>query len=204
MTEINRRTALKLVAVAPFAASLTWTGVDVDKARRAATAARAGLRPDQSYEPQFFTEREWELVHVLADMIIPADERSGSATDAGTPEFIDFMMMDGDDTDRQIAMRGGLAWLDTECRQRFDLDFLDCTTEQREAVLDDIAWPDRAAPELSHGAEFFCRFRDLVATGFWSSRIGIDDLEYLGNQAVPEWTGCPPEALERFGVQYTD
>jgi hypothetical protein len=97
-------------------------------------------------------------------------------------------------------MRGGLAWIDLECQDRYDKTFLDCTAEQRSAVLDDIAWPANAKPELSQGVAFFNSFRDLTASGFWSSKMGVEDLKYLGNVMVPEWKGCPPEALKKLGV----
>lgn len=108
---------------------------------------------------------------------------------------------DGDEAARR-AMRGGLAWLDTECVERFGHPFLACTDAERRALLDLIAWPAKAPPELSHGVAFFSRVRDLTASGFWSSKMGIADLQYLGNTAVAEWTGCPPEALAKLGVKY--
>ena len=96
------------------------------------------------------------MVRVLVDLIIPKDERSGSATDAGVPEFMDFMM--NDQPARQTAMRGGLAWIDLECQDRFDKRFLECTAAERTAVLDDIAWPAKARPEFSQGVAFFNSF----------------------------------------------
>ena len=97
-------------------------------------------------------------------------------------------------------MRGGLAWLDIECRERFAADFSDCSEEERRAVLDDIAWPAQARPELSHGVQFFNSFRNLTASGFWSSKMGVMDLQYIGNTALPEWTGCPDEQLRKLGL----
>jgi hypothetical protein len=75
-----------------------------------------------------------------------------------------------------------------------------CAEAERTAVLDDISWPDRVADDLSHGAAFFASFRDLTATGFWTSRMGIDDLQYMGNALVEEWNGCPPEVLKKLGL----
>ncbi len=92
--------------------------------------------------------------------------------------------------------------MDTECLERFKLAFIDCSTEQQTAVLDDIAWPGRARPEHSHGVAFFNSFRDLTASGFWSSKIGVEDLRYVGNTFVREWTGCPEEQLRKLGVSY--
>jgi hypothetical protein len=135
-------------------------------------------------------------------MIIPADERSGSATDAGVPEFIDFVV--SDQVNRQTPIRGGLRWLDGECHERFAKTFVECGDAERRQVLDDIAWPTRARPEFSHGVAFFNSFRDLTAGGFWSSRTGIDDLQYTGNTYVAQWDGCPPSALQKLGVRYSD
>lgn len=198
---MDRRTALKVAASVPLAGGFTWTGLEVEEARRSAAVARAtAAAAAQQFEPKFFTPQEWRTVRVLVDMIIPADERSGSATDAGVPEFMDFMMLD--QPDRQVPMRGGLAWLDTEARRRFDRSFVDCAENERGAILNDIAWPARARPEFSHGVAFFNSFRDLTAGGFWSSRVGVDDLQYTGNTVVAEWNGCPEPALTKLGVRY--
>jgi gluconate 2-dehydrogenase gamma chain len=43
-------------------------------------------------------------------------------------------------------------------------------------------------------------FRDLTASGFYTSRIGMDDLEFIGNTFVLNWKGCPPEWLKKLGV----
>jgi hypothetical protein len=172
----------------------------VDGARSRANtppAARAAT-PKTAYKPKFFTDREYTMVGVLSNLIIPKDDRSGSATDAGVPEFMDFMMID--QPNRQTAMRGGLAWIDLECQDRFDKRFLECADADRAAVLDDIAWPKRAKPEHAAGVAFFNSFRDLTASGFWSTKMGVEDLQYIGNTMVPEWKGCPPEALKKLGL----
>jgi hypothetical protein len=98
------------------------------------------------------------------------------------------------------AHRGGLAWLDHQCHVRFDKDFVDCTDAQRRLLLDDIAYPRRARPELAAGVSWFNSFRDFTATGFFTSELGVNDLGYIGNTAVPEWTGCPAENYTRLGV----
>jgi len=194
----SRRDVLKLLLAAP-AATFAWTEAEAAQAVASAQAARAATTA-KPFVPKFFTATEFKLVRTLADIIIPKDERSGSASDAGVPEFMDFMMID--QPARQIAMRGGLAWLDSECQERFDKTFLDCAETERTAVLDDIAWPVKARPELSHGVAFFNSFRDLTASGFWTTRMGIDDLQYMGNRSVARWNGCPPEALKKLGVSY--
>lgn len=189
---------LKILLAAP-AATISWSEADAAQAASAAQTARAAA-PAQPFVPKFFTTTEYRLVRTLADIVMPKDERSGSASDAGVPEFMDFMMID--QPPRQVAMRGGLAWLDVECQKRFDKMFLDCTDAQRTAVLDDIAWPANAKPEFAHGVAFFTSFRDLTAAGFWTTRMGIDDLQYLGNRSVARWNGCPDAALRKLGVSY--
>jgi hypothetical protein len=195
---MRRRDVLKVLMAAP-AATITWSDAEAAQAVTAAQTARAAAAT-QPFVPKFFTATEFRLVRALADIIIPKDERSGSASDAGVPEFMDFMMID--QPARQVAMRGGLAWLDTECLERFDKPFLGCADAERTAVLDDIAWPATAKPEFAHGVAFFTSFRDLTAAGFWTTRMGIDDLQYIGNRSVARWNGCPDAALKKLGVSY--
>src|SRR5881396_3620617 len=174
---MKRRDAVRTLAVAPLAAAFRWTPESV---REASARAREALARGTTYEPKQFTAHEWETVRVLVDLIIPKDERSGSATEAGVPEFMDFML--GDD--------------------RYGKTFVTCTAGERGAVLDAIAWPAKAKPEHAAGVAFFNRFRDLTASGFFSSRMGVQDLRYVGNTFVSEWKGCPPEALAKLGVTY--
>lgn len=194
MTTIDRRRLLQLLGSAPLAAGFAWTGAEVEAAQRRTREARRA----SSFTPAFFTAPEYATVVLLAEMIIPADERSGGAAEAGVPEFIDFMMID--QPARQVPMRGGLAWLDRECVVRFGRLFAAAADAERRALLDDISGLDPAPPASSHGIAFFRSFRDLVATGFWTSRIGIADLQFTGNVFVAEWNGCPEDALKKLGL----
>ena len=201
MKRITRRTALKIFASAPAAAVLAWTPAEAEQAqRRAQQAKREAAKPGAAFKPKFFTAHEYATVGVLVDLIIPKDDRSGSATDAGVPEFMDFMMVD--QPRRQTAMRGGLAAIDRLCEERFDKRFLVCSAQERRAVLDDIAFPAKTTPATSQVVAFFSSFRDLTASGFWSSKMGVDDLQYDGNTFVAQWKGCPEEALKKLGVSY--
>jgi hypothetical protein len=196
---IHRRDALRLLTAAPVAAGFVWTEAEAQQAHHNAQASRqTARRTGAAFKPKFFTAHEYATVLVLVDLIIPKDERSGSATDAGVPEFMDFIMLD--QPARQTAMRGGLAWLDVECERRFDKRFLDCAADQRTAVLDAISGIAPPPPNLSHGVAFFRSFRDLTASGFWTSKVGIADLQYMGNTFVAEWKGCPEEALKKLGL----
>ena len=203
MSGIPRRQVLKALASAPMAAAaITWTDADVHAASDAAAQARqAAAAAKAPYKPKFFTAHEWATVGLLANLIIPKDERSGNATDAGVPEFIDFMMVDR--PEGQVPMRGGLRWLDAESRSRFGKTFREAADAERTAILDDIAYPRKGSPALSHGVAFFSRFRDMVATGFWTSKMGIEDLQYKGNVPNPMWDGCPDNCYAHLGVSKT-
>jgi len=196
---MNRRDAARLLAVAPVATAFRWAPESVREAAALAREALAGQGPP--FQPKFFTAHEWRTVRVLVDLIIPADEHSGSATQAGVPEFIDFMCVD--DKSLQTPVRGGLAWLDTTAQETFGKPFVGGAAAERTGILDRIAWPKKAKPEDAQGAAFFTSFRDLTASGFYSSRMGVHDLRYLGNTFVHEWNGCPPEALAKLGVHYS-
>jgi hypothetical protein len=198
MTEFNRRDLLKLAAAAPLAAGFAWTDAEVVRARER-VAGQAAAQTKAPFAPAFFDAHEYATLCVLVDLIIPKDDQSGSATDAGVPEFIDFMM--DDDPTRRTAMRGGLAWLDLECTRRYDKTFLAASATERTAVLDDVSWPTRPKPEFSHGTAFFTSLRNLTASGFFSSKMGVADLHYMGNDYVTNWIGCPDAVLTKLGVK---
>ena len=233
---LGRRDVLKLMGAVPLAGGFAITEAQAQTAHERVARQKA---PGAGYVPKFFSPHEWATVRVLADMVIPRDERSGSATDARVPEFMDFVIDDplAEPSQRErnkVQMRGGLAWLDRECARRFDgRRFLEASDAERKAVLDSIAFPKKKdeqpersaayhavaqpnktvdlAPEtpedteekldrLSHGVAFFSAFRDLTASGFWSSAMGVKDIEYVGNTFVAEWKGCPPEVLAKLGL----
>lgn len=194
--ELTRREALTVLASVPMSLVID-SGALLAHARRYVAARAAG---DVPLAPRFFTTHEWGTVRMLVDYLFPRDDRSGSATDAGVPEFVDFMAVDRPDL--QTPMRGGLAWLDTYCTERFGARFADCPPADRTRALDAIAWPARAPAELGPGVAFFSQLRDLAATGFWTSPMGVADLQYLGNTVVREWTGCPQAALDKLDVAY--
>ena len=202
---IDRREALLRFGSVPLAAGLALSAARLQAAQEHVHKSAPGAAKGKPYAPKFFTRHEWATVRTLADAVIPADDRSGSAGDALVPEFIDFILDDplAEPRERerlQTQVRGGLAWLDRECRERFARPFVECAGSERTGVLDDIAWPEKARPEMTQGAAFFTLFRDLVASGFWSSRMGVDDLQYTGNTFVAEWKGCPAEVLAKIGL----
>jgi hypothetical protein len=196
---LTRRAALKVLGTVPVAAALTPVAAHAEKL----SATTEAVIAQQVAAPKFFTAHEWRTVRMLVDYIIPRDEQSGSATEAKVPEYMDFLLSEKDaNINTQIAMRGGLGWLDNETRRRFQKTFIAATDAQRREVLDDIAYPQRAKPGMSYGVAFFNRFRDMTASGFYSSAMGWKDLQYIGNVANPGYDGCPPEALAKLGVSY--
>ncbi len=217
---IDRRGAIKAMAAAaavPVLGTFEAGEEQMLRAREAAESAVLAEMQGAQFTPKFFNRHEYQTVRVLVDYIIPRDERSGSATDAGVPQYIDFVLSDQTPppgppnptprfyvapTPAQINVRGGLAWLDNECASRFGAGktFLTSTDAQRRQVLDDIAWPAKAKPELSHGVAFFNRMRDMTAAAFFSSRMGVRDLRYMGNVPMAAWNGCPDEVIAKLGL----
>ena len=199
MTE--RRDFLKFMAAAPMA-HLAVTALDLEEAAEHTRETLEKLAErGQQFQPKVFNAHEWSTVRVLVDIVIPRDARSGSATDAKVPEFMDVFMSTRENM--RTWMRTGLTWLDDESKKRFTKAFIDCDDKQRKAVLDDIAWPRRARADMQPGVRFFNNFRNFTASGFWSSKMGIDDLQYMGNRPIAQWNGCPAPALAKLGVRYT-
>jgi len=191
VTDLSRRDVLGLLGVALAAGA---AGCRPDTIRKAAERA-------SPYTPTFFTAEEYATVFVLADLTLPADERGPSATEAGVPEFIDFVM--SEEMGNRERMRTGLAWLTATAQTRFGTTFVGASEAEQKQILDDIAWPKEAAKELEEPAAFFTSFRNLTATGYWTSKVGVEDLKYIGNTFVTEWTGCPEPQLKKLGVSYT-
>jgi len=148
----------------------------------------------------FFTPEEMATIAVLSNIIIPADDVSGSATDAGVPSFIEFMAKDKPEF--QVPLRGGLRWLDLQSNRRFAQSFTGITKEQQLNIVDDIAFPAKAKPEMQPGVRFFNLMRDLTASGFYTTEMGWKDIGYVGNKPN-EWKGVPPEVLQQYNLAYT-
>jgi gluconate 2-dehydrogenase gamma chain len=195
---VSRRDLLKAMSIAPAAAL-------VPLAPAVTALAASGERGNTSgpYEPKVFNPHEWTTIHVLSDLIVPADERTGSATQAGVPAFIDdWLNLKGGLLRTEVL--GGLTWVDMECNQLFGRDFVDCSEGQQKQILDRIAYPEKAAPEDSNAVAAFNHIRDLVLEGFYSSKMGVEDLQYQGNKMLAEWDGCPEIVTSRLGVDYSD
>lgn len=209
---MNRRENLKLLFTGSLASGFLWTGCapETKEIQHEPTIGDFGSYGRTAEEIQhneqlkstvFFTDEEKSKINVLVDIIIPADDTSGSATEAGVPDFIEFMMKDIPSF--QTPMRGGLLWLDYRADDLFGEKFLDISDEQRIQIIDEIAYPDRAMPEMEGGVRFFNMLRNLTSTGFFTSEEGFKDLGYVGNRPNA-WDGVPEEVLAKHGFQYDE
>jgi hypothetical protein len=149
----------------------------------------------------FFTPHEMATITILSDIIIPADEVSGSATDAKVPDFIEFIVKDM--PQHQTPMRGGLRWLDLQSNKQFGKPFTDCSAAQRIQLVDQIAYPQKAKPEMKQGVAFFALMRNLTASGFYTTEMGIKDIGYVGNRPN-QWNGVPDDVLKQYNLAYTE
>lgn len=210
---MDRRKSLKTIAVGALATGvLVEACKESDKKPEAAAPENTGaFTLDRAKEEQerykeitsktFFTADEMAVITILADIIIPRDEISGSASDAKVPEFIEFIVKDM--PSNQVPMRGGLRWLDVQCLKRYEKSFKDCTEAQRMEMVDAIAWPAKAKPEMAQGVAFFNLMRNLTASGFYTSQIGVADIGYKGN-TPNKWNGVPDEVLKQYNVAYSE
>lgn len=152
-------------------------------------------------QDKFFTAHEMATITVLGDIIMPKDAVSGSASEAKVPDFIEFIVKDM--PEHQTPLRGGLRWLDMQCFKQFDKAFVDCDAKQQIAMVDQIAYPEKAKPDMKQGVAFFNKMRDLVTTGFYTSEMGVKDLGYVGN-APNQWNGVPDDVLKQYGYAYSE
>ena len=210
---MKRRDSIKALALTTFGVGVSSVSgkanvvENLDKlpGKGVPTEAKDGRTPEEQIREaklkseKFFTDHELKTVAVLSDIIVPADAISGSATQAGVPAFIEFMMKD--QPDQQVPMRGGLNWLDNQCRKRYEKPFTECSDSQRIEMLDLIAYPELAKPEHSQGVAFFNRMRNLTLTGFYTTQMGWNDVGYVGN-TPNQWTGVPDDVLKQYGLSY--
>jgi hypothetical protein len=193
----ERRAMLKMMMALPIAGLMPLSALAEVVAH---TAPEVSALPDGTpWKLRVLTPHEWATVGVLSDWILPADEVSGSATDAGVPEFIDDWL-DFQRGDLLVEICKGLAWMDSECQRDCKKNFVDCTSTQQQYILERIAWPEKAAPQDAKAVAFFNQFRDLTLSGFYTSEIGTRDLPYVGNEPQAEWRGCPPDVLAKLGL----
>lgn len=205
---MNRRDSLKALAVGTVSAGTLLSSCNNKDEKKAASAGEVGVygRTDEEkqmdeklMEEKFFTPAELATITILGDIIIPKDSHSGSASDAKVTDFIEFIVKD--QPKLQIPMRGGLKWVDIKSYKLFKKSFADASKEQQIQLVDLIAYPAKALPENAQGVSFFNTLRGLTATGFFTSKIGIEDMGYKGNQPNA-WDGVPDDVLKQFGLEY--
>jgi gluconate 2-dehydrogenase gamma chain len=211
---MDRRKSIKALIVGSVSAGVIIEACNtgdkkIDEQKTVEASNTSGInrmKEEQAYEKEvtsttFFTPHEMATITILADIIIPKDEVSGSASDAKVPDFIEFIVKDM--PHHQTPMRGGLRWLDMQCLKRFENSFRDCTHDQQMQMVDEIAWPKKAKPEMAPGVAFFSLIRNLTATGFYTSEIGGKDVGYVGN--IPnQWNGVPADVLKQYNMAYTE
>jgi len=213
---MDRRESLKALVLTTVSSAFLLESCDSTTKTEEQTVAEVIKTPDASTAGRmkeeverlkkvrslnFFTEHELATITVLSDIIIPADEVSGSASDAGVPDFIEFIVKDK--PENQTPMRSGLKWLDIQCQNKYDKSFVECNEKQQMQMVDAIAYPEKAKPEMKKGVAFFNLMRNLTATGFFTSEMGVKDIGYLGNRPN-QWKGVPDEVLKQHNLAYTE
>jgi gluconate 2-dehydrogenase gamma chain len=190
---ISRRDVLKTLAMSAAGRSVLQV-IPLQAAEMAHQMVRKqkAAAPVGKYAPKYFTPARYETLTSLCDTIIPKDEKSGGAVEAGAPEFIDLLTSENEEFQGRLG--GGLMWLDSYCIDHYGQAYIKCTPEQRKEVVDLIAYRKnaKATPELHQGVAFFAFLRNMTCDGFYTSKIGIEDLQYIGNITRSEWPGCPP------------
>jgi len=207
---MKRRDSIKALALTALSTGVLLQSCDTDK-KVETKPTLSGSGPDrQEFEKvrdaklmaeKFFTEHEMATIAVLSDIIIPKDDVSGSATEAGVPAFIEFIVKDM--PRHQLPMRGGLKWLDLQTLKRVNKPFKDCTSQEQLSLVDEIAFPSLAKPDMQQGVAFFNLMRDLTVIGFYTSEMGIKDIGYMGN-TPNRWDGVPQDVLDQYGLKYDE
>jgi gluconate 2-dehydrogenase gamma chain len=217
---MDRRKSIKALIIGTVSTGVLVEACNTEEKKAPAQPGAASTQPAESVPPggginrmkeetehmkeiagkTFFTPAEMTTITILGDIIIPKDEVSGSASDAKVPDFIEFIVKDK--PEHQVPMRGGLRWLDIQCLKRYEKGFSDCNRQQQMEMVDEIAWPKRKKPGMAQGIAFFNLMRNLTATGFYTSEIGVKDVGYMGN--VPnQWNGVPEDVLKQHNLAYT-
>ncbi|MGN8058118.1 gluconate 2-dehydrogenase subunit 3 family protein [Pedobacter sp. 22163] len=206
---MNRRDSLKALGLTAISTTVLLDAckqpeTKTEVAQPEETAKEAGreqweIDRDKKLKAEtFFTKHEMATITVLADIIIPKDDVSGSASDAKVPEFIEFIVKDI--PEHKVPMRGGLKWLDVYSFNKFQKSFIEASEDQQISIVDEIAYPKKARPEMQAGVTFFNRMRNLTASGFYTTEIGVKDIGYVGN-APNQWAGVPADVLKQYGME---
>ena len=210
---MDRRESLKSIVLGSLAGGLVLTGCKPDEEQEMAQAIdqKAGdyygrtpeerERDKELMEEELLSDHERELLTVLCDVILPPGDTYKGASDADVAGFIEFMAKDIPEL--QTPLRGGLLDLEHQCYQAFDKSFVNATEAEQKELIEPIAYYDPDVPELERdpAVNFFSLVRNLTLTGFYTSKIGIEELGYKGN-SPNVWDGVPEEVLAQHGVSY--
>ena len=207
---MDRRTTLKWVlAAAATSPLLDGALLAAEAARQAPAGVGYGTDPDliKTYKagelwPLTFNPVQRRAATALCDVIIPADEKSPSASAVGVVDFIDEWISApySRQRDTRKTVLDGLAWIDSAAQKRFKRDFAQLDEAQQRAICDEICFEPKAPAALASAAKFFTAFRNLTAGGFYSTPQGREDLQYMGNTPLERFDGPPLEVLKKVGV----
>src|SRR5689334_19985766 len=188
---ISRRDILRTLAVTAAGSVLQVIPAEAAEYVHQMVHKEKAAAPAGAYTPKYFSASQYATLTFLCDTIIPKDEKSGGAVEAGAPEFID--LLTSENPEFQNRLGGGLMWLDSYCLDHYGKLYMESTPEQRKEVIHLIAYRKnaKANPELHQGVAFFAFLRNMTCDGLYTSKIGIDDLQYIGNVTRSEWPGCP-------------
>lgn len=190
---ISRRNILKSLSMGAVAGSvLRVIPLEAAEYAHGVIAAEKAAAKTGAYTPKYFPPEQYKTLQSLCETIFPADADSKGAVEAGAPEFID--LLTSENPEYQVKLGGGLMWLDATCQNRYGKSYLDSNAQQQKEILDLIAYRKNALndPGISQGVEFFAFLRDMSADGFFTSKIGIEYLGYIGNTYLTDFPGCPP------------
>jgi hypothetical protein len=193
--QVSRRDLLRNLGIS---AALATSGAGLVSAQVAqhvhdAVAQEKSAADKGEYAPKCFTAHEFKTLRRLSDLIIPADDHSAGALEAGAADWIDYMASNSGELAQIFT--GGFGWLDHHMQQHHGTDFIDAKPGEQTAVLDVIAFKKNETPENAAGIHFFAWLRNLVTDAYYTSPIGTKDLGYMGNTAVSEFH-VPEEALQ--------
>ena len=210
---MDRRDSIKALVLGSVSAGVLVGACETADKKKAADATVPAKEPVDDRMPEeveynrklhaekFFSDHEMATIVVLGDIIIPKDDVSGSASDAKVGDFIEFIVKDM--PQHQVPMRGGLRWLDMQCLKRYEKPFKDCSDQQKIEMVDQIAYPKKAKPELKQGVTLFNLMRNLTVTGFYTTKMGYADVGFVGNKPN-QWNGVPPDVLKQYNMAYTE
>ena len=197
MSDISRRDVLRRIGLA-LMASGALDRVSAQEVHQMATASQTAAGP---YAPKALTEHAYHTLERLTDFIIPVENGKPGAVAAGAAAWID--MLASENAELKEIYTNGLSWLDETMKTRGAVDFVSATPADQTVVLDQIAYRRNQSPQLDPGIQFFTWARRMTVDAFYTSAIGIADIDYQGNRpqaTYPAPTEAIAYALKRSGL----